>query len=312
MSVLIETIKLGRNFGELKAVDQISFEAKKGDVLGFLGPNGAGKSTTMKLLTCFLAPSTGTAKVAGFDIIEDSVKVRNAIGYLPENVPLYGEMKVLEFLKFIAEIRLEDISAQKYAIDRVLELASLKDVQHQSIETLSKGFKRRVGLAQALIADPEILILDEPTDGLDPNQKFEVRKLITEMAPEKCIILSTHILDEVEQVCTRAVVIASGKLVADDTPQGLKERSKYFGAVTMSVPSSSVQAVMSVLNGVTGIKEVLEQELSKDRVSITAFAQSGKKIALDVTKRLSSNSVEVDDLRIESGHLDEVFRQLTQ
>lgn len=222
---MISVNNLGRHFGAIKAVDGISFEVSAGEVLGFLGPNGAGKSTTMKMLTCFLTPSFGTAKVAGFDINSDQLNVKNSLGYLPENAPLYGEMKVKEFLEFVGKVRSLPTSTLQEAIDRVATKCSLRDVLNQPIETLSKGFKRRVGLAQALIHDPKILILDEPTDGLDPNQKHEVRLLIKEMAKEKCIIISTHILEEVDSVCTRAIIIARGKIVADASPKELCKES---------------------------------------------------------------------------------------
>lgn len=218
---MISVDNLGRHFGGIKAVDGISFKVNTGEVLGFLGPNGAGKSTTMKMLTCFLTPSFGTATVAGFDISQDQIKVKSAIGYLPENAPLYGEMKVKDFLEFVGKVRGLQGDTLQQSVDRVSSKCSLQGVLSQRIETLSKGFKRRVGLAQALIHDPKVLILDEPTDGLDPNQKHEVRMLINEMSKEKCIILSTHILEEVESVCTRAIIIAKGKIVADATPSEL-------------------------------------------------------------------------------------------
>ncbi len=221
----IEVDCLSRNFGDIVAVNSLSFKVGKGEVLGFLGPNGAGKSTTMKMLTCFLSPSSGTARVAGYDIEENSREVRQSVGYLPENAPLYGEMEVKSFLEFVAEIKIEDKLKQQESVNKVIELTNIKHVLNQRIETLSKGFRRRVGLAQSLINDPDILILDEPTDGLDPNQKHEVRNLIRDMASEKCIILSTHILEEVDEVCTRAIIIANGKLVADNTPEELKLRS---------------------------------------------------------------------------------------
>lgn len=226
MSEMIKTQNLGRTFGVLRAVDGISFSVAKGEVLGFLGPNGAGKSTTMKMLTCFLAPSFGSAQVAGFDTMTNSREVRRVIGYLPENVPLYGEMTVKDFLDFIAEIRNINKNNISSAVERVVNLTSLSNVINQKIDTLSKGYKRRVGLAQAIIHDPEVLIMDEPTDGLDPNQKHEVRQLIRSMAKDKCIILSTHILEEVEEVCNRAIIIARGKIVADSTPEELKKKSK--------------------------------------------------------------------------------------
>jgi ABC-2 type transport system ATP-binding protein len=226
MSSMLETENLGRHFGEIKAVNGVTFKADKGEVLGFLGPNGAGKSTTMKMITGFLTPSYGTARINGNDIQTESKLVREQIGYLPENAPLYGEMEVRDFLDFVAEIRSIKKSERKTAIDRVIDLVSLENVVYQKIETLSKGFRRRVGLAQALIHDPEILILDEPTDGLDPNQKHEVRTLINSMATDKCIVLSTHILEEVDAVCTRVIIIAHGKIVADAEPEELKARSE--------------------------------------------------------------------------------------
>lgn len=219
---MIETDNLVRLFGPIRAVDGITFKVEKGEVLGFLGPNGAGKSTTMKLITGFLSPSSGTARVGGYDIQTHPREVRTLIGYLPENAPLYGEMEVEDFLKFVAEVRGMDKPATKAAVERVVHLTSLAEVLPQRIETLSKGFKRRVGLAQALLHDPEVLILDEPTDGLDPNQKHEVRNLIRGMAKEKCIVLSTHILEEVDEVCTRAVIVTRGKVVADGTPAELR------------------------------------------------------------------------------------------
>jgi ABC-2 type transport system ATP-binding protein len=221
---MISVDKLCRKFGSIIAVDDISFEVQKGQVLGFLGPNGAGKSTAMKMLACFLEPDSGTASICGYDIRKDSVKVRKCLGYLAENAPAYGEMTVGSFLEFICDAREIHGVKRKQALDRIVPMCSIESVYHQSIETLSKGYKRRVGLAQALIHDPQVLILDEPTDGLDPNQKYEVRSLIKRMASEKCIIISTHILEEVEAICTRTVIIARGKILADSTPEELKEK----------------------------------------------------------------------------------------
>jgi ABC-2 type transport system ATP-binding protein len=219
---MIVVENLGRYFGEVKAVDGISFQVNKGDVLGFLGPNGAGKSTTMKMLTSFLTPSFGKASIGGFDVVEQSRESRKLFGYLPENAPLYGEMTPREFLHFVAEVR----GVGKEAIDRVIGLTNIGAVINRKIETLSKGFRRRVGLAQALLHDPEVLILDEPTDGLDPNQKHEVRLLINQMAEHKAIILSTHILEEVDAVCSRVIIIAQGKIVVDSNPGELGSRGK--------------------------------------------------------------------------------------
>ena len=221
---MIEVHHLRRSFGPVVAVDNISFTVQKGDVLGFLGPNGAGKSTAMKMLACFLAPDSGTATICGHDIISDPVKVRQCLGYSAENAPSYNEMTVAGFLGFVCDARQIKGAARKKALDRVVPMCSIESVYHQTIETLSKGYRRRVGLAQALIHDPQVLILDEPTDGLDPNQKHEVRRLIGQMAQEKCIILSTHILDEVEQVCNRTIIIARGQILVDSTPKELTEQ----------------------------------------------------------------------------------------
>jgi ABC-2 type transport system ATP-binding protein len=218
---MIEVEHLRRCFGPVTAVDDISFVAQKGDVLGFLGPNGAGKSTAMKMLACFLVPDGGTAKICGHDIITDPVGVRKSLGYLAENAPAYHEMTVAGFLDFVCDARQIKRRTRKQALDRILPMCAIESVYHQTIETLSKGYRRRVGLAQALIHDPQVLILDEPTDGLDPNQKYEVRQLINRMAQEKCIIVSTHILEEVEQVCNRTIIIARGKIRVDSTPAKL-------------------------------------------------------------------------------------------
>lgn len=220
---MIDVQQLRRSFGPVVAVDGISFKADKGDVLGFLGPNGAGKSTAMKMLACFLTPDAGTAKLCGHDILKDPVGVRQCLGYLAENAPAYNEMTVAGFLKFVCDARQIKGIKRRAALDKIVPMCSIESVYHQTIETLSKGYRRRVGLAQTLIHDPQVLILDEPTDGLDPNQKHEVRLLINEMAADKCIIISTHILEEVEQVCNRTVIIAKGKILVDSTPKALTD-----------------------------------------------------------------------------------------
>ena len=220
---MISVKQLRRTFGPIVAVDDVSFEVAQGDVLGFLGPNGAGKSTAMKMLACFLPPDSGTATVCGHDILKDPIAVRKSVGYLAENAPAYNEMTVGGFLNFVCDARQITGQARNKAMDRIVPLCSISSVYHQTIDTLSKGYRRRVGLAQALIHDPQVLILDEPTDGLDPNQKHEVRQLINEMAKDKCIIISTHILEEVELVCNRAIIIARGKILVDSTPDNLKK-----------------------------------------------------------------------------------------
>lgn len=223
---MISVKQLRRTFGPIVAVDSLSFDAGKGEVLGILGPNGAGKSTAMRMLACFLAPDSGTATVCGYDIVGDPVEVRRRLGYLAENAPAYGEMTVGSLLNFVCDARRIFGSERKKALDRIVPMCSIQSVYHQTIETLSKGYRRRVGLAQALIHDPPVLILDEPTDGLDPNQKHEVRQLINTMAKDKCIIISTHMLEEVEAVCSRAIIIARGELLVDSTPEKLKEEYK--------------------------------------------------------------------------------------
>ena len=222
---MIEVKGLVKTYGNKRAVDRVSFSVQRGDILGFLGPNGAGKSTTMKMITGFLSPDAGTALVGGIDVTKDPVAVKSRIGYLPENSPSYPEMTVEEFLRFIAEVRgFRANGARQAQVERAITLTHLAPVRKQTIETLSKGFKQRVGFAQALLHDPPVLILDEPTDGLDPNQKIEVRSLIKSMAVEKTIVLSTHILEEVEAICTRVIIISRGQVVADETPEQLKAR----------------------------------------------------------------------------------------
>ena len=219
---MIKTHNLTKRYDALTAVDNVSFEVKPGEVLGFLGPNGAGKTTTMRMIAGFIAPTSGSASICGHDVASDPIGARTVLGYLPEGAPSYGEMSVQGFLDFIARLRRLEVDRRRERLAFVIERLQLGDVLHQTIDTLSKGFRRRVGLAQAILHDPEVLILDEPTDGLDPLQKHEVRSLIKTMAPNKIIVISTHILEEVDAVCTRAIIIARGKLVADDTPAGLK------------------------------------------------------------------------------------------
>ena len=223
---MISVKELRRSFGPIVAVDGISFDVEKGQVLGLLGPNGAGKTTAMRMLACFLKPDSGSASICGHDILRNSVEVRRLIGYLAENSPAYNEMTVGGFLEFVCDVRQIKGKDRKRALDRVVPTCSVESVYHQTIETLSKVYRRRVGLAQALIHDPDVLILDEPTDGLDPNQKHEVRELISGMAKDKCIIISTHILEEVEAICSRTIIISRGRILVDSTPKELKEKYK--------------------------------------------------------------------------------------
>lgn len=303
---MIEVQSLTRRFGDLVAVDDISFSVKPGEVLGFLGPNGAGKSTTMKMLTGFLAPTSGTASINGHDIINDSLAARRETGYLPEGAPLYGEMTVLSFLQFVARARGfsgAEVTAKARAAAKRL---NLDRVMGQTLETLSKGYKRRVGLAQAILHDPNVLILDEPTDGLDPNQKHEVRELIREMSKDRIIVVSTHILEEVDALCNRAMIIAAGKLVADDTPMGLIHRSRYHNAVSIS--TDDLQAAASTLSA---IPEVADVEIRSRE--LTVFPHDGEKNLLAAVNRIiDQQGWPVHSMRLEEGRLDEVFRSITR
>ena len=301
----IEARQLCKRYGNLVAVDNLSFDVGAGEVLGFLGPNGAGKSTTMKMLTGFLAPTSGTATINGHDIVEDSLQARRCIGYLPEGAPAYGEMTVRKFLEFVARARgFEGRNALQVA-GRAIERLNLSAVTGQPVETLSKGFKRRVGLAQAILHDPQVLILDEPTDGLDPNQKHEVRHLIREMSHDKIIVISTHILEEVAALCNRAIIISDGRLVVDDTPDGLIARSRYHDAVTLVVEQP--ERVASALSELPQARKV---ELREGE--LTVFPNAGERLLEVITDRVRENGWNVSELRLEAGRLDEVFRQVTR
>ncbi|MFW5969174.1 MAG: ABC transporter ATP-binding protein [Halofilum sp. (in: g-proteobacteria)] len=304
---MIETEHLTRRFDLLTAVDDLTLRVEPGEVLGFLGPNAAGKSTAMKMISGFLAPSEGRASVCGHDVVTEPHAARLALGYLPEGAPAYAEMVPQAFLRFIADMRGLRGEHRQRRMDTVIEQLHLGPVLHQPIATLSKGFKRRVGLAQALLHDPPVLILDEPTDGLDPNQKHEVRGLIHSIAPEKTIVISTHILEEVESVCTRAVVIRSGRVVADDTPAGLLTRSRYRNAVTVAIDEriGAAREVFAGLPGVIGI------ESAADGHSITVFGEDGLDTATRVRECCHEQGWTIAALRAEGGRLDDVFRDIT-
>ncbi len=309
---MIEVKHLTKYYGEKLAVDDISFTVNRGEVLGFLGPNAAGKSTTMRMITGFLPPSAGTAVIGGSDIRGDSLEARKKIGYLPENAPAYPDMTVVGFLEFIAGIRGFSGRLRKTRMEETIERCFLKEVRFQPIGTLSKGFKQRVCFAQSILHDPEYLIMDEPTDGLDPNQKHEVRMMIREMAKDKTIILSTHILEEVEAVCTRAVIISKGKIVADDTPYGLKTKSSFHGAVSFTLAGINKEAPPAVLNG---IPEVLRMDVvAHDDAGITVRAfpkDPAHSPANEIMERLVQNGLHVETFHVESGRLDDVFRMVT-
>jgi len=305
---MIEIENLVKHFGPLAAVDGLSFRVGTGEVLGFLGPNGAGKSTTMKMITGFVTPTSGSIRVCGLDVATDPIKVKEAIGYLPEGAPAYPDMTPLGFLKFIAQVRgLSGVKAAA-AIQKAIERSDIVAVIDQPIDTLSKGFKRRVGLAQAILHDPPVLIMDEPTDGLDPNQKFEVRKLITAMAAQKTIIISTHILEEVEAICTRALIIDRGRIVADGTPDELLRRSPQHLGVIADVALADGAAAASALAQFAG----MTSQEADGRVRLFVPRVDDQAPLAAVADALKTSGIAPLALRTVNGRLDDVFRALTR
>jgi ABC-2 type transport system ATP-binding protein len=307
---MLEIRHLVKYFGPLVAVDDVSFTVPKGEVLGFLGPNGAGKSTTMKMITGFLAPTAGTAIICGHDVGTQPIAAKRHIGYLPEGAPAYPDMTPAAFLDFIAHIRGFSGSEAAQRIGRIVEMIKIREVFNQPIETLSKGFKRRVGVAQALLHDPEVVILDEPTDGLDPNQKYEMRRIISAMRAEKAIIISTHLLEEVEAVCNRAIIIAHGRILADGTPADLARRSRHHNAVRLGIAGgvdSHVRAELAALPGVAAVEPVSDGEGD----GLIAFPRAGGAIVADIADLARERGWTITGLRVERGRLDDVFREVT-
>ena len=307
---MIKVQNLTKQFGHKRAVDGISFSVARGEVLGFLGPNGAGKSTTMRMITGFIPPTEGSVTVGGFDILENPISAKKLIGYLPENAPAYTDMTVHGFLSFAAEIRGLRGGEKAKAVQRAVEMCSLEGVLHQSVDTLSKGYRHRTCFAQSIIHDPEVLILDEPTDGLDPNQKHEVRQLIRRMGETKAIIFSTHILEEVDAACSRALIIDRGRIVANGTPAELRRKSEWAGAVTLRVNGVAAAAVEERLGRLRSAKRVAA-ETDGPRVTVTVFPRTAGDG--DLTREVieATNGWQVEELRTEEGRLDEVFRTIT-
>ena len=311
MTEMIVADQLVKDFGEKRAVDQVSLTVKRGEVLGFLGPNGAGKSTTMKMLTGFLKPTSGQASIAGHDVGTASMAARKVLGYLPEGAPLYPDMTPWSLLHFCAEVRNVPSELRRRRVIESIERTNLQSVVMQSIDTLSKGFKRRVGLAQALLHDPEVLILDEPTDGLDPNQKHEVRELIREIAPDKAIIISTHILEEVDAICSRAVIIADGRVIADGAPSQLAEQSPLFNAISVVLSTDKVQQARSILEALDDVQEVRVQSLAGGLAKLTVVPAASRLILNPVISTLGEAKLEAISIRPEASALEDLFRQLT-
>jgi ABC-2 type transport system ATP-binding protein len=307
---MIDCQGLTKQYGPLRAVDDLSFSVGAGEVLGFLGPNGAGKSTTMRIIAGFLVPTAGRVTVCGHDVETQSIEAKRRIGYLPEGAPSYPEMTPLSFLNFVADVRGMRGPGRKARLDEVIGLLDLDSVLEQTIETLSKGFKRRVGLAQAILHDPEVLILDEPTDGLDPNQKFDVRQLINSMASNKIVVISTHVLEEVDAVCNRAMIIAHGRILADDTPAGLEARSRFHNAVTIKLRDASKLA--AIRTAVEQLSEVAEAEIDAQSGRLTAFPAPGRLPLPAISALASQHDWDLAELHLESGRLDEVFRTVTE
>ncbi len=304
---MIKIDNLKKSFGHFLAVDGITFNVGAGEVLGFLGPNGAGKSTTMKMISGFIKPTSGAITVCGHDVLRDPVAAKELIGYLPEGAPAYADMTPLQYLRFIGEIRGFKGAEQQRRIDAVVEQLELKPVLHRPIDNLSKGFKRRVGIAQAILHDPQVLILDEPTDGLDPNQKHQVRELIRSLSRDKIVVISTHILEEVTAVCTRAIIIAGGRVLADASPSELEARSRYHGAVTLQLHEQpGLENQLQTIQGVAAV-EVCRDDDSR----YTLLPDSGADIFKAVNDMVHKQGWKVGELFVERGHLDDVFRSLT-
>ena len=311
---VIKVENLSKAFGAKLAVDDVSFTVERGEVLGFLGPNGAGKSTTMRVVTGFYPPTSGKITVGGYDILEDPIPAKRLIGYLPENAPGYADMTVHGFLNFAAELRGIHGAAREQAIARTVELCFLENVLYQTIDTLSKGYKHRTCLAQSLIHDPDILIMDEPTDGLDPNQKHEVRNLIKRMGANKAIIFSTHILEEVEETCSRVIIIDRGRIVANGTPQELKSRSELAGAVHIrvgGVPAGAVQEQCARLAGAARVEILVEGEGKVEARVYADRARANGGLTRGVAELAAQQGWRLDEIHTEEGRLDEVFRSIT-
>ena len=311
---MIKVENLEKHFGTKRAVAGVTFSLERGEILGFLGPNGAGKSTTMRMITGFIPPTAGRITVGGFDMLENPIPAKKLIGYLPENAPSYNDMTVYGFLAFCGELRGLSGDSLKKSVHRAIEMCFLEPVMHQSTDTLSKGYRHRTCLAQSILHDPDILVLDEPTDGLDPNQKHEARQLIKRMGEKKAIIFSTHILEEVEAVCTRAIIIDRGRIVANGTPNELKQRSDVAGAVTVRVAGVGAEVLKTRLGAIGGVKKATIVREDTGQVWARAYPAEGSAngmLARSVAETIARENWRIEELHTEEGRLDEVFRSIT-
>jgi ABC-2 type transport system ATP-binding protein len=310
---MIKVQNLVKAFGTKVAVNGVSFSVERGEVLGFLGPNGAGKSTTMRMITGFIPPTSGSVRVGDHDVTEAPIAAKRLIGYLPENAPLYPDMTVYGFLNFTAELRGIHGDDRKKAVHRAVEACFLENVLHQSVDTLSKGYRHRTCFAQSIIHDPDVLILDEPTDGLDPNQKHEIRTLIRRMGEKKAIIFSTHILEEVDAACSRAIIIDRGRVVANGTPAELKNRSEFAGAVVVRVTGVAGEAVKSRLGQLNTVKRAVVVREEAGVATVRAFPKhpGNGELGRDVALLAAQAGWKTEELHVEEGRLDEVFRSIT-
>lgn len=311
MTVMVELDHLSKSFGDFRAVEDICLTVTKGEVLGFLGPNGAGKTTTMRMIAGYLTPSSGTARICGHDVVTAPIDVKRVIGYMPEGSPSYDDMSVSAFLKFIAEIRGYSGAERDMRIARVAERLDLGDVLARPIDVLSKGYRRRVGLAQSILHDPPVLLLDEPTDGLDPNQKHQVRGLIAEMAAEKAIIISTHILEEVEAVCTRAVIIGRGRVLADGTASELLARLPDHTAVCIVVPATAAAQAAAYLRNLPAVAGVFETPDDKGRAKLRLTPKAGGIVIEEIAAAVRAQNIPVVEIYQDGGDLDDAFRLIT-
>lgn len=311
MTVMVEIDQLSKSFGSFRAVDGISLTVSKGEVLGFLGPNGAGKTTTMRMVAGFLTPSGGTACVCGRDVVQDPTGVKSVIGYLPEGSPSYDDMTVSGFLRFIAEIRGYDGPERNARVENVVARLGLGEVIDRPIDILSKGYRRRVGLAQSILHDPPVLILDEPTDGLDPNQKHQVRSLIAEMAAEKAIIVSTHILEEVEAVCTRAVIIGGGRVLADGTADQLRTRLPQSHAICVVLPQAAAAVAAAHFKALPSTAAVFETPAESGNVRLRITPKGEAVLAAEISAVVRQHGIPAVEVYQDRGSLDDVFRLIT-